>query len=516
MGLFESYLRGEASRFFPAHFGEAADRRRVVQRVARPLSAEVAAELQSQSDRYAPSPVREQGLAKLRAGAAAVVTGQQVGLFLGPLYTLYKAAAAVRDAQALEQETRTPVVPVFWLQTEDHDLPEIASCGVPTAGGELLALSLPAGLERISIAHRVLPPEVGAAVERLRDELDFGTEHVERIARHYRPGAGWSAAFAGLLSELLPELVIVDPRTPGMARAAARVHRHALEGAEHIASALEGRCRQLVDAGFPVAVHVRPGAPLSFFHPDGPLGPRYRLDGEFAAVGDGRRFTRPELLAALEREPLQFSTSALLRPIVQDMLLPTAAYVGGPGEIAYFAQLSPLYAAFDLQMPLVTPRASFRVIEGRTRRLLERLEFGADDAAKSEAELLACRDCACSETPAAPIVRDQLLAALEAKLDEIGAGALGAQLDKPLARTRKSVQVAIDRFAARYEAARLRSDARLVDDVRKLKALLHPGAPQERVHGLPYYAARYGERAFVDAVLRAVRPFDGSLQDLSP
>lgn len=522
MGLFESYLRGEASAFFPSHPGSAAERRRAVARAARPLAPAVADELERQNTRWAASPARDANLARLRKGAAAVVTGQQVGLFLGPLYTLYKAAAAVRDAQALEAETGTPVVPVFWLQTEDHDLPEIAGCSMPTPGGALLELALPASAdERISIAHRTLPPEVDALVERMRDELGelpHGEAHVDRLARHYRAGARWSDAFAGVLAELFADegLVLVDPRTPALAAAAAQVHRHALEGAETLAAALGDRCARLRAAGFPVAVHVREGAPLSFFHSQGPEGPRFRLDASLAEVGGGRRHTRASLLAALDAEPLAFSTSALLRPIVQDTLLPTATYVGGPGEIAYFAQLSPLYAAFDLPMPVVAPRARFRVIEPRTRRLLAKLGLQADDAAKSEEQLLACRDCACSDTPAADILRRQLLGALEAKLDEIGAGVLGAELEKPLARTRTSVRVAVDRFASRYEAARLRVDAALVDDVRRLKRLLHPGAPQERVHALPYYGARYGDRAFVETVLRAARPFDAALGDLEP
>src|SRR5439155_1167303 len=214
---------------------------------------------------------------------AAVVTGQQVGLFLGPLYTIYKAATAVVVARVLAAETGSPVVPVFWLQTEDHDLVEIASCSVPGVGAcETIAAPI-AAENRISIAHHRLPAEIAGCLDQLEDALGDGSlaqAHLERLRRHYRPGVPWSAAFAGVLAALL---------------------------------------------------------------------------------------------AALRDEPRRFSTSALLRPIVQDTLLPTVAYVGGPSEVAYFAQLGPLYRAFDRTPPLVVPRARFRITDGRTRRLLDRL-----------------------------------------------------------------------------------------------------------------------------------------------
>jgi bacillithiol biosynthesis cysteine-adding enzyme BshC len=504
-------------------------RQRTIARVTRPLAPAVHRAIVAANAGLAASPARDAHLAALGRGAAVVVTGQQVGLFLGPLYTIYKAASAIALARALAAETGTPVVPMFWLQTEDHDLPEIATLGVP--GGcacETIAAPVDAD-NRISIAHRVLPAEIAGCLDRLTDVLGDGAlaaAHLARLRRHYREGATWAAAFAGVLGELFaPEgLVMIDPRDPALAAVAAPIHARALDQAGPIAAAMIARCEALARAGRPVPVHVRPGAPLSFFHPDGALGPRVRLepappggDG-FAEVGSGRVHSRAALLAALTDDPRRFSTSALLRPIVQDTLLPTAAYVGGPAEVAYFGQLGPVYRAFDRAMPLIVPRAKFRVTDGRTRKLLARLGLDVADVARPEAELLARL---CPPGPSAAELSAQLFAPFADAHGGLAAalGEPGPQLAKAMARTRGTVERAIGKLAGKLERARLYGDAERVDAVRRLRALLAPdGAPQERRLGLAGLAARLGDRELIAQVLAAIDPFDpraGRLQELA-
>jgi bacillithiol biosynthesis cysteine-adding enzyme BshC len=527
VSILEAYLKGDARDLFGAHPGSADDRAAAVRRAERPLEPAVLDALAAQNARYEGSRARDAHLDALRRGAAAVGTGPQAGLFLGPLYTVYKAASAIRVAEALAAQSGRAVVPVFWLQSEDHDLAEIAVCHVARANGESLDLALPAPPEsRTSIAHLTLPDEVGALLESLSAEiggLPEGAAHLARLARHYRPGASWSAAFAGVLAELFgPEgLVIVDPRDPVLARAGASVHREAIERADEISRALAERSRAIEGAGFEPAVHVRESGPLSFFHPDGPAGPRYRLvraEGGFAEVGGTRTHPREALLASLASDPLTFSTSALLRPILEDRLLPTAAYVGGPGEVAYFAQLAPLYESYGIPMPLVVPRASFRVVDGPASRLLERLGLAADDAGLPEDEVLAkCRVAEAGAIEPAE-VESRILHPFEAALLELSPSleAAGEGLDVATAKTRESVRSAVGKLAKKYEKALLHRDRALVADVAKARGLLFPGGiPQERVYGLPSFAARSGDRAFVSRVLAAVVPFDATRRDLS-
>ena len=476
--------------------GSPHSRARAVARALRPLAPEVLRAVAAQNATLAVSAARDAHIEALGRGAGAVVTGQQVGLFLGPLYTIYKAATAVVVARVLAAETGAPVVPMFWLQTEDHDLVEIASCGVPgRAACEALAVPVdPAN--RISVAHHRLPGEVAGCLDALAELLGDGgaaRAHLERLRRHYRPGAPWAGAFAGVLAELFaPEgLVFLDPRTPALAAAAAPVHARAIEHAERIADGLIARDRELERAGRPAPVHVRPGAPLSFFHPDGAEGPRVRLEpaggDRFAEVSGERRFDRAALLAALRDDPRRLSTSALLRPIVQDALLPTAAYVGGPGEVAYFAQLPPLYRAFERAPTRIVPRARFRIVDARARRLLDRLGLQPADAERPEPELLArLRRPGAAATGAelAHRLLDPFLAAHGQLAAELAHA--GPAIARALARTRGSVERAVGKLAGKVERAALYEDASLVEAVRALRARLAPdGAPQERVLGLP-------------------------------
>lgn len=525
-GLHQELLSGGARELFGGHFRSKDDRQAAVRRALRPLLPEVAAALEAQNAPYLPSAARDAHLAALRNGAAAVVTGQQAGLFLGPLYTLYKAAHAILLARRLSEETSSPVVPVFWLQTEDHDLPEIASIAVPRAAGEPLVLSVPAEAEdRRSIAHRTLPEEVRGAIEALEAELanlPHAEAHLSQLGRHYRAGAPWGRAFAGMIAELFaPEgLVLIDPRDAPLARLAAPIHRRSILEAAPISEALLDRARMLDGAGWGAPVHVREGAPLSFFHPRGPSGPRYRLApdgaGNFVEVGGTGVHSREALLAALEAEPLSFSTSALLRPILQDRLLPAAAYVGGPGEVAYFAQLAPLYAAFELELPLVVPRAQLRIVEEKIQRLLSKHHLTPDDAARGETELLARVRSTSNDSDAAAALERELFETFDATLRRL-LPEPDAALETALEKTRGTVKMAISKLGEKYARASLHRDRALVDELARIRAALVPGGvPQERVLGLSYFAARYGTRPFLERVMAAIDPLQPQLRDLHP
>lgn len=468
----------------------------------------VSAALAAQNARLAPSPAREAHLRALAGGAPAVVTGQQVGLFLGPLYTIYKAATAIRLARSLG------AVPVFWLQTEDHDLVEIASVSWPGRASAVATASLPASAQdRVSIAHRRLPAEIDGALATLAADLRghvHAEAHLERLARHYRPGVGYAQAFAGVLAELFaPEgLVFIDPRDEAIAAAARPVHARALGAAGAIAAALVERSQAL---GAKAKVHVRPGAPLSYLHPDGPEGPRYRLapgsPGRFTLVHAGGEHRCDELLARLEAEPRCVSSSALLRPVVQDSLFKTAAYVGGPAEVAYYAQIEPLWPLFDLPAPRVVRRSSFRLVPRAVREKLDGLGLAPGDLARPEEELLARGQPAIAADVARRLVEpfDRALAAL----------GLDADLARAAERSRRLVLRTAERLARKIERAALHRDAERVERLRRARLILCPGgAPQERVYGLSWFAARQGDRDVVERVLAAVDVADPALQDL--
>jgi bacillithiol biosynthesis cysteine-adding enzyme BshC len=467
-----------------------------------------------------------------------VVTGQQVGLFLGPLYGFYKAASAIAVARALEAESGVRCVPLFWLQTEDHDFAEIASATVAGGGGEPVRLSLPdepRAEARVSLAHRRLPSEVSALLDRLAELLGAGPAAKETLAllrAHYTVGRPLAQAFAAVLAELFAEegLLILDPREPRVAALAAPIYGEALSACTEIGRRLDVRCAALAAAGFEQQIPLRPDCALVFGHRGTATGPRYRLtptrgpSGTWQLAGGGDTFSPEEVARALADDPLRFSTSALLRPIVQDALLPTAAYVGGPAEVSYFAQIGPLYEHFDLAMPLIVPRARFRCIDPHTRRRLSGLGIGPDDVTRMQTEVVRLLPGTPTTSSAAELIA-RVAADVVPAVEQIAAtiAALDPN-DRNLARaaerTRAHVARALARLTGRYARKLAEREGVALGRLARVQNALAPGGvPQERAYAWPSLAGRLGPAALKTLVferLAAVGPFMTALQDLEP
>ena len=505
----------QASTLLPSAFGDRAARKAAVARAAaRAPSAALLAELEAQQAALPASAARQRALETLaRPGTAAVVTGQQVGLFLGPLYTLYKAATAVALAEALAVETGTPCVPIFWMATEDHDFAEIDHCTISRGADPPLRLRVSGDGRsdaREPVVEARLGADVTAAVEAVRDALagrPAGAEIAALLAEHYRPGARFADAFAGLLAALFADegLIVFHPRTAGAAALAAPVYRHALLHAGEIATRLAARDAALAEAGFDSQVHVRSDASLVFALDERGARQLVRVDEAPARAAD------------VAASPLGFSASALLRPIVQDSLFPTAAYVGGPAECSYFGQTAALYELFELPVPLVAPRARFRLVDGRTRARLDKLGV-APAAVEQPMEALLAAVGALRPAPVAPA--ELRAAILDAPLEALASlpgriGIADRQLARAFVRTRATLERAVERLTARYARTLALRDEECATALQRARAVLFPdGEPQERVFAFPSFAADAGARAFVAGILAAVRPFDAAVQDL--
>jgi len=533
--FFRSFLAGESASqsLLAASFRDPQRRvahvRRAAQRSIAPGLLEV---LRRQNERLAPSDARARNLASLsRGGTAAVVTGQQLGLFLGPLFTLYKVASAVAAARALEKESGIRCVPVFWMQTEDHDFPEIDHCHLLLPDGSRQTLRLNDALgesgQRVSVKHRLLGEDcqrLTGALEDALGELPFSREVLPLIREHYRPGQSLAGAFAGLLATIFADegLILLDPRDASIAKGTASpIYRRSLVECDRIATALLERIEALARAGFATQVHVRAASPLFFFHQDGPEGERFRLEraGDvWTLVGTHQSISTEELLPLLEAEPLRFSSSALVRPILQDQLIPTAAYVGGPAEVSYFAQLPPLYEIFQLPMPLVIPRARFRLLEARAMTLLRKLNLKPSDVEVAVDQLVVkSPEEGGTDYPSPELVKDRLMTPLLRQLDEFQgiAESLGPSLLKAVGRTRATVLRATSRLTGRYERSLRDRDRVAVERLRRVRSLLFPeSVPQERYDSFPYFACKYGLTALKERVFASLDPFAGEVRDV--
>jgi bacillithiol synthase len=336
-----------------------------------------------------PSNGEEASLDRLaHPGTVAVVTGQQVGLFSGPAYTIYKALTAVRLAARLSEQG-IPAVPMFWLATEDHDVAEVNHTFVfgPDHRPVQLNVNANGGSERpvggISIAA---PP-----VDRLRDVLagfPYGEEVAELVRAAYPGGATFGAAFRTLLQRLLAGrgLLFVDPLDESVRRLAAPLLEQALRQDEGLHGKLLERGEQLEAAGYHAQVHVEAKTSLVFLLDGERRVALRRQNGEYASKGKSgdRKYSAAELIGCAEH----LSPNALLRPVVQDYVLPTVAYVGGPAELAYMAQSEVLYRELLGRMPVMVSRGGFTLLDARTAKLMDRYGlmipafFHGDDAVR--------------------------------------------------------------------------------------------------------------------------------------
>jgi bacillithiol biosynthesis cysteine-adding enzyme BshC len=339
-----------------------------------------------------PEPTRA-NLQRLREpGTFAVVTGQQVGLFSGPAFTLYKALTAVRLAQSLTEQG-LPCVPIFWLATEDHDLAEVAEVATLDEEHNLIPLrdsgDRPSPLSPVGKVRHTA--EVATALDQLEGALPPGEARVrllQDLRECYEPGSTWGRSFAKFLTRLFGRwgVILMDPLDESVHRLSVRVYDQALARATEFRTQILDCSHALVQRGYHAQVHVGEDSTLLFVARHGDRVPLHQRDAKFFL--DGREeVSLAQLQSWLAERPLDFSSNVLLRPLVQDLLLPTLAYVAGPSELAYLGQAQPLYQAFRRPQPVIFPRAAFTLLDPRVERLMEKYKLRVEDVWQGEDHL---------------------------------------------------------------------------------------------------------------------------------
>ncbi|MZP28724.1 bacillithiol biosynthesis cysteine-adding enzyme BshC [Heliobacterium undosum] len=445
------------------------------------------------------------------ADSLAVVTGQQAGLFTGPLYTVYKAVTCINLAKRLEEKTGRPVVPVFWVASEDHDFEEISHIEL-LQGEKAVPVTVTSRPEedRFAVGHRTLPEDLAATLEgflSLLPQSEHRPPWEETWHRLLTSPAGPHEHFAALLHRLLGPygLVILDPLLPGLKQlpGCASFFASVLENEVALREGLSRGVEQIRELGYTPQVEKGPEETnLFYFHQGRRLaivhdGGGYRLRGAEIA------FSRDELLDLARRRPDLFSANVVTRPLLQDRLLPTAAYVAGPGEIAYFAAYRDVYSAMGMEMPPIVPRLSATIIEGFVDKLLERYALSfADVPAELEGRLkeeLAAQDELGIEALFEELesrVRSAYLPAVEriARWDRQTEKLAEENLDRVIAQARFLRQKVEHRHRQRCQDTR--------NHFRKLELHLWPTAPQERVYNIFPYLLKYGS-SLIETLLEA-------------
>jgi len=317
----------------------------------------------------------------------AAVSGQQAGLFTGPLYTIYKALSAVKLAGCLTQRN-TKTVPVFWIATEDHDFPEVAKAEFIGRDCRLAHVDVSQDLhaEGQPVGRVLIDESINAVVEQLLELLPISefTPDLETVLRDaWQPGRSYGEAFARMMTALLGQygLILLDPLDPRLKKLAAPLYARAALRAHEIASAIETRSHRLVEAGYHAQVTPSKNSFPLFLHD--PTGARHALvrtsTGKYTTKSSDEAYSAEKLSQMALAEADRFSPNVTLRAVVQDYLLPSICYYGGAAEVAYFAQTAEVYRILERPPTPILPRASLTMIESHTGRVLERYGLGLAD-----------------------------------------------------------------------------------------------------------------------------------------
>jgi bacillithiol biosynthesis cysteine-adding enzyme BshC len=448
------------------------------------------------------SPTTASALALLQQGAGTVVTGQQVGLFGGPLFTPFKAATALARAQQATAAER-PHVAIFWLATEDHDFAEINHVVIPARRELRKLVYTSAPTAAVPVGGIVLEDAISPLLEQAWELLGY-SDATEALAAAYQPGRTFAQAFAEFYQKVFAAqgLLVLDAAGRDLHRIGAPVLRAGLERADELHAALIERNHALETVGYHAQVAVGAQSSLLFLL-DESTGARLALKRQPPSAQEpnglwqaGRKsFSTADLLGILDAEPERISPSALLRPVFQDFLLSTSATIGGPAEIAYFAQSAVLFERILGRGTPVLPRFSATLIEPTIAELLRTHELTLErvfaENPASLAQLLAARSM--------PVEGKRLLAAAGQALDAELAPLLEWMRSQDAGLVRSGETAAnkmryqmnrLRRLAANFQLQREESLRRHAEAISQ--ALYPSGGLQERLHGAAFYFARYG------------------------
>ena len=424
-----------------------------------------------------------------RPETVAVVTGQQVGLFSGPAYTVYKALTAARLARRLTEQG-LPAVPVFWLATEDHDIAEVDHAWIFGPDSNPLKLTAKCEPTQGPAGSAVLTETpIGGLADSLA-HLPYGQDVVDLVRKAYPPGATLGTGFRQLLGELLGGLGILylDPLDPDVRNIAAPFLAEAAYAAPHLMELLQQRDAELSAAGYHSQVHVEKDTSPLFLLDRGRRVSLKLRNGHFVSR-DGRYSA-----ADLQARAADVSPNALLRPVMQDYLLPTVAYVGGPAEVAYMAQAETIYRELLGRMPVIMPRNGFTLLNARTTKLLGRYKLQVRDLLDHGervrgliAERLVPTQIEDSFRTVREVVSGQLME-LRSQLNRFD-----PTLEAAARKSEAKMLYQLDKLARKGARTAMQRSTRATEDANYLMNQVYPhGHLQERFYTILPFLARHG------------------------
>jgi len=481
---------------------------------------EIAAILRRQNDAYGSAPRTMDHIQELEeTDCAAIVTGQQVGLFTGPLYTIHKAFTAIRIAQDLRRRG-VRAVPVFWMDSEDHDLAEVTRVSIlgPESVPQtldyrpLLFQDTNQNEKARAVGSIAFPTSIHEATEHYLASLagaPWQNEVRSQLQSTYSPASTFAQSFGRLMARLFRDLglVLFDPQDREAKRLLSDLIERSVRNSHQIYERLLARNVALQDAGYHTQVSVLENSTVLFLHDEGERKALTRLDSGFGLKNSDRRFTESELARLAQAAPENFSPNVLLRPLVQDHLFPTIGYVAGPSEIAYFAQIQVLYELFGRPMPVIWPRASMTFLEPETSAEMKAAGLAFEDCLQGKHHVVE-RLITANNDSNTNFMLQQLREVLDRELQELrpdmeaADSSLGPALEtasRKIFHQVEALQTKFIHFETRHNRAILNKADFLLNNCYPNKNL------QERELGINYFLARHGP-SFMAEIFAQVEP----------
>lgn len=445
--------------------------------------------------------------------AVAVVTGQQAGLFSGPLYTIYKAMSAVKMTECLRGRGFN-AVPVFWIATEDHDFEEVSKTFIIGKNGGLSELKNEPKrcYDNLPVGTVQLDESIKQTINELFDEIpstEFTAELRELIEKSWSSETYFGDAFAKLIAKLFEKygLIILCPLDPRLKQLAAPVYKEAIEKSAEIVDALRNRSVELQEKGYHAQVLVGEDYfPLFWQARDKTRNALKKSpQGTFKTKDNSREFSLEELAKIAEEEPTRFSPSVVLRSVVQDYILPTVCYFGGAAEIAYFAQSGEVYRILDRPQTTIFHRQSFTIVESKNRKTLDKYELELKDLFVGYEELLPeiVEKYLNSETAKIFAEAEEKINTELNRLDQ-NLSQIEPTLADNLAKRRRKILYHIGSMRTKFHHAQIRRDETVKRQLETMLTALMPHKHlQERTLNVSYFLNRYGTY-FIDWIYQAI------------
>lgn len=432
----------------------------------------------------------------------AVVSGQQAGLFTGPLYTIYKALSAVKLAGCLRQRG-TKAVPVFWIAAEDHDFAEVALAEFIGRDCQLKQVNANTNLhnEAQPVGHVRLDDSITKVIDQLFELLpasEFADDMKALVQNAWQPGRAYSEAFATMMTSLLGRhgLIFLNPLDSELKQLASPLYSTAAERAPEIAAALETRSRELEEAGYHAQVLATANSFPLFLHDE--TGARHALtrgdNGKYRTKENDTEYTAADLATMARENPERFSPNVTLRAVVQDYLLPTLAYYGGAAEIAYFAQTAEVYRLLERPATPILPRSSLTMIERHAGRVLERYGLSLADLFEGIEPVITRvveEHLGASTAKRFADTEENVHRELDRLRDELKA--VDPTLASALDTGRKKIQYQLDGLRTRFVRAQMARDEAAHRQLQRVFDQLYPNKDlQERHINITSLLARHG------------------------